>query len=341
MATYTSHGGFVLYSVENTYGTAAAAAATVPFPRSSEWTISNQLIEIDAIGKAEPSDIVPGFADVRGRFEAYLTAYDHNWFKYALGRGSVATISSNVYKFTVQCAATNVASTFTFYTGVDEASGESQVQIAGCKIDTLTVNARAGEVCTYTVDFIGQKPTLSTTATKPSIMTKPVPLIFADGYVQASIGSGSLTAATIGNVEAVSFTVSNNLEQLAAINRTDGRNVHEVAQNQRRIAGELTIRFDSNKYQQWAMGSSSANTPQRTLATVAVYLNFVSQSLVPGATATYQTFVASLPRCKIGEGGYSIGTNEILTQRIPFSAIFDSDNTALKCIFENDESGYS
>jgi hypothetical protein len=341
MTTFTSHGGFVLYGKENTYGTAVAAAATVPFPRSSEWSISNQLIEIESIGRAEPADHVPGFADVRGRFEGWMTAYEHNWFKYALGRGATDTISPNVTKFTTQCAATNMASSFTFYTGIDEMGGESKVQIAGCKVDSLSLTARAGEAVTYTVNFFGKEPTLSTTATKPSWPEGPEPLIFANGYVMASIGS-SPAVATIANIEEITFTVNNNQEQMPSINRTDGRLVHEIAQNQRRITGEMTVRFDPdyNNYQQWAMGGGGDNTPQDILATVAIKLDFESKALVPSAGATYQSFMASLPKCKIGEGGYSIGTNEILSYRLPFAAFYDDSNTALKCVFENDKDAY-
>jgi len=333
MTTFTSHGGFVIYGKQTSSGTAVAPTATVPFPRTSEWTISNQLIEVDSIGRAEPADLLPGFADVRCNFEAYLTPYDHNWFGYVLGRRIKTTVSDAVTQFKAQCAATNNSATITFYTGVEESS-EAKVMIEGCRPDSLTFTARAGEVVTYSVNLIGRQPTLSTTATKPSFVDIQ-PFIFADGYVKARIGSDSL--ATIANIEEINFTINNNLEQLPSINKSDGRVVHEIAQNQRRIAGEMTIRFENLTYQQWVMGGSGSNTPENTLATISVDVYLEQNKLIPGASATNYSCHIYMPKVKFGEGGFRVGTNEILTYRIPFSAFYDSSDTAITVTIENEK----
>jgi hypothetical protein len=334
LPTHTSHGGFIIYGPEQTYGVAVAPTATVPYPRTAGWTVNNQLFEIDSIGRAEPSNIVGGFADVRANFEAYLTGHDRDWFFFALGRAAANEVTGYGVA-TVQVSATNKAASITVHIGDEEGSNEDAAVVHGCRVDSLAMTTRVGEPVSYTVNMIGKSASIRAAATKPSAMNTINPFIYADGYVLGAAGGDSL--ATIANIEEFTLTVNNNLEQLPSINRSDGRRLHEVAQNQKRITGEMTVRFDNITYLRWALGNP-ASWITRSLATIALKLDFEQETAL---TATINwSMTASLPKCRIGEGGYQIGTNEILTYRLPFSAYLDVDNTALQFKFTSSNASF-
>jgi hypothetical protein len=214
MAQSVSSGAYsyVNFGFESTYGTVAASFPR-PFGNGSKLSISrrNNMERVVGIGARNASATVAkkfeGVATVDFLLGAGNTAIADggaSWLRAVLG--AVPT-DAGTGPTTHTYAESNTLVAFSIQNGVELGSADYVSALVGCKVQSCTISAAVGEVVTVRLECPYRTESMATTPVAPVIAVNETPLTFAQGTL-------SVSGTTVGYVQSVELTITNNVEMV-------------------------------------------------------------------------------------------------------------------------------
>jgi hypothetical protein len=149
--------------------------------------------------------------------------------------GANSTTGAGPYTHTITPGSLT-GDSLTIQVGIPDTAGTVQpFTFDGCKVNTLTMEATAGELGMLSVDVIGQGFTTGTALASATYATGLAPLSFVHGSV-------SIAASSVANVEKFSLEINNGFEPRHFIGSATGSEpLQKVLQT---VTGTLDMEFD-------------------------------------------------------------------------------------------------
>jgi hypothetical protein len=175
-------------------------------------------------------------------------------------------------------------------------------QASGCKVDKLTINAKAGEAAEVDCDFLG----IATSKNAAAVVTG----LPADDNI-AVFSHATVTFDGVPNVDVMSIElgIENSLEGIKTLNGTSF--VQRIAEGVRKITCGLEMDFQNQD-----MYTMSINATK-----VAVVLNFTST--VEIETGKYYEIEITLPNVKFSAVSSPVEADGIISQKVEAVPLYD------------------
>jgi hypothetical protein len=226
--------------LESTFGTAVAADKYKDII-SENLRLDKRYLFPDTVRSRALFKKLTGPIIVRGDVVMLLAPEpDARFFYWGLGSKSTEQLATGVYQHTV--TPTDTIKSFTARVGAEQ----FERVIAGCLIDTLTVEAVAGEIATTTLSLVGASET------KTNIGSPVFGTVRELNFNEATVSIG---ASTVSYVRAFRLRVNNNVavDRMYALRKSEEMNRVEVGR--RAVDGSLDLQFaDSTEYDRFLAG---------------------------------------------------------------------------------------
>ena len=211
--------------------------------------------------------------------------------------GGADAVGGGAYTHTFD--GTKVLPSFSAEVAYDDAGAK---QAAGCKVDKLTINAKAGEHAECECEFLGISTTKNSAAVVANLPEDDNIAVFSHATVLFD---------NVPNEDVISMELSieNSLEGIKTLNGTSF--VQRIAEGVRKIACSLEMDFLNQD-----MYDLSRNATK-----VAVVLNFTSTVMVDGSTP-YEITV-TMPNVKFSSVSSPVEAEGIISQKCEAVPLFD------------------
>ena len=206
----SGHSSYCVYGFESTLGTVSTS-----FPRpfghgvKLSRSLKNNMDPIYGLGARNASANVAkkleGTCSVEFLLGAGETAIAHggaSWLRAVLG--AVPT-DGGATPYTHSYAESNTLASFSISTGVELGTGDAVLNLIGCQVNSCTISAAVDEVATVKLDCMYRTETMATSGIGSQVVPTEVPLTFAQGSI-------TVAGTSVGYVQSVELTISNNLE---------------------------------------------------------------------------------------------------------------------------------
>lgn len=182
-----------------------------------------------------------------------------------------------------------------------------QFAYTGCKINSLTLSASAGDYLKADINLVGRDET--TGATMQTLSPSSLKAFkFAQGKMY-TVTSGVRTE--IADVDNVSVEINNNLDyQTQTTSTGDHYAQAEVGTREINVTAEAIYSTDAE---------SIRNTYYKSDATVGIDLEFISDEMASGTTPYKLTI--SLPCCQLSDADANMGGLDTLKQNMTFNVV--------------------
>ena len=216
MAQQISSGAYsyVNYGFETTEGTVAGSFPR-PFGQAVKITVNrkNNMDRIFGLGGRDATTNVAKKYEGTASVEFYLGAGDAtiatggaSWLRAVLGI-SPTDGGATPYTHTYTTTITDVPKPFSIAHGIELGSADYVSALIGCKVNTCNITAAVDEVAKVKLECMYRTESLATSGIGSQVVPTEVPLTFANGTL-------SVAGTTIGYVQSVDLTITNNMELL-------------------------------------------------------------------------------------------------------------------------------
>lgn len=200
------------WGFESTYGTVAGSFPR-PFGQGTKLSVSrkNNMDRIHGLGARNATANVAkkfeGSATVEFLLGAGETAIAHggaSWLRAVLG--AVPT-DAGAGPYTHTYAESNTIAPFSIAHGVELGTNDYVSALIGCKVQSATISAAVDEVAKVRLEVLYRTETVATAGISSQVIPTEEPLNFAYGTL-------SVAGTTIGYVQSVELTITNNVEMV-------------------------------------------------------------------------------------------------------------------------------
>lgn len=290
---YKGFDTYVIYAADTAWGTAGTPSASNIISKCQSVTVNmnNNFIRSQGLGDGRNATAaVLGSFDISGSMEGDLD--DCTWMQYAIGKiqgsGTLAAPYELVELNNIGYDATNIAS-ITLELGSEGDSNDDVLQIDGVVFNSLSINGSQGEKISWSCDWIGRKPTSSTTLEVYTAASSK-PFVFQSGTV--TIGTDAFKCTSFG------WTVNNNIQTWRDMG---SRFISQPVTGLRRYDFSVTFKMKYDSTASILSGTElrdffygASNTPETGNVVTAKTLNI---SIDEGAAATDRVLDINLENC--------------------------------------------
>ena len=303
--------GQIGYVAESTWGTAVTVTKFLPIR-----TIDGERLRIDTLDS-------PAIRTGRTILHANDTYQGRRWvefnwstdlftqstallFKHALGTNN--TTGAGPYTHTVTPGDLDGLG-LTIQCGIPNTSGTQPFTYDGCKINTLTIGARVGEIATMEVGVLGQDETTGTALATYN----PSATLSAYNFTGATL---TIAGSAVSTCRDLTLTIDNRLSPVHVL----GSNliIEPQLEELRQVTGAATVEFESlTAYNRWKDATQAA-----LVATFTSGTNSITATLNVRFDAT---------------GAPLSGPGKVLLP-LPFTAVGSTDAAAITVVCVNGDS---
>lgn len=223
------------------------------------------------------------------------------FFKMALGAVTTTAKTSPAYEHVFNTA--KILPSFTTEIKYDTAG---QKQIAGCKVNTLNINAKAGESATVSMEALGLATTKLTAATVSGLPAD-------DNVAHFSHATVSFTGSANTEIISMDLGIDNGLEAIATLNGTYYPS--RINEGVRKITCGMEMDFTSQTMYDLAV----AGTAKHVLLTYT--------SIVLAATGFPFSIAVSLPNVKFASVSSPVAADGVISQKLDTVVLYDGTDT--------------
>lgn len=306
--------------VETTWGTAVTPTAEVAF-NSEDLRLNLGYISEDAlVGAKTQGQMDIGSEKVEGGFQFIAKPDDYFGIVLAAALGDETTAAqvdtSTAYDHVFVPLAGGTSSSLPKITAViDRKTGV--FQYSSCKINSLELTAQKGDYLRGTVAVIGYDEASGSLET----LTAPTTKAF-----KFSHGSITIDGTPYDEIEGVSFSYSNNLENdLQTLG--SGANMAEIEPQAREITVSLDV-LDSSDL------STMRDNKFKAGSTADVVLTFESDEAIEAGY--FYTLTIDMPLCYVTEDNPTVSGPERLRHSVSLTATEDASNEAVTITLRDD-----
>jgi len=296
---------YVGFGTETTFRTKATPDRFYNLVRSTV-NPSREALIFGGVAYRAALDVLPGPIRATGDLEGLLSANLMSRIQYYLCGQATKTpddaAAPKAYKYESTPIETGTLPTFSLEIGTEDPDA---LWVLGSAINTLTLEANAGEILALTVGVIGAKPEVAA-KTATVTLTAESPITF----VKASLSRGGTDIS--GKVRTFSITVTNNIPDDAFV--IGDQYLAKILIQRLEVEGELEIEFDSwDEYATFIGASSFAlkleATGPSTPSTVAGFEN--------------EKVTIEVPKCYYTAHEMNVEEKARLVARLTFRGVHD------------------
>lgn len=310
----TGAAAFVQWKPESTFKT--PVATKIPFgyeAKVSSFSITNNRIPLTALNSRTIQTFAYG--QTKGSVGIDWVLSNPFFFRMIFGAPSIGTTLPYTYTYTV--AGVNCPESFTMDIGVDQQTTDTNRQLAGCLLNSVSIRSSIGDVvrCSADIMYAAEHAT-STLATPVSEdIAKAIPFTFAHGSLEYDSGSG---LAILAEVQDIDLTINQNADFLYAQGSSIAASSFKKLLE---ITGSFTLTFkDINLLKEIFAQQKATNSFASGVTTriEGIQLRLVFDN---GETGSSNRDVRiTLDGISIGDIGVSIEPNEPIMQNVSFQA---------------------
>jgi hypothetical protein len=309
MAKFIGRRVQVGFGKESSRAVAAAAQVTVP---KTDYNIE------DKANKARSSENfgnIAGFGDqsiVTGRFSEGTIEGDVNANSFALlllslfGNENVTTVYTSAYKHTLSIANTNQHQSLSIW--CEDPIGDTLFK--GCMVDSLEITVTPDEIVKYAATFKGRKGNDASWTPAPAADYK---FVGRDFHMKVAANIAGLAAASEISVKEFKMMIQKNADYDWVLGTLEPE---DVLNKQMTIQGSITLNYEDRTFRNYMLDGS--------VKAISVKLLNTRDTI---ATAGQAEFYIELPVVDFSEWESQRGNDEIASQTINFTALWDSANS--------------
>lgn len=236
--------------------------------------------------------------------------------------GSVSSAAQNSdYKHTFTMADSNIHQSLSIYIK----NPNNTKCFTGCIVDTLEINVVPEEIVNFTVGFKGRKG--NDTTFTANYTTADYKFVGRDLIFKVATDTTGLAAATAISVKALKLTINKNADYDWVCGTLEPE---DVLNKQVTIQGQITLNYEDDTWKDYMTAG--------TLKAVRIDLVNTRQTM----GSENPMFRMDLYACDFSEWEPQTGNDDIATQTVNFTALFDITNSKMiaDCYIVNSVASY-